>query len=71
MGYSDSREVLDIVQSHDSAPAPKRRRSRPRRTPIIKSDEEEDRESIADLSVASESELEETVARRARSHRIN
>jgi len=66
-----TQEVLDIVQSYDSAPAPKRRRGRPRRTPIIETDEEEDQESITDLLAASESELEETVARRTRSHRIN
>jgi len=66
-----TQEVLDIIQSHDSAPAPKRRRGRPRKTPIIESGDEEDQESIADLLADSESELEETVARRTRSHRIN
>ena len=66
-----TQEVLDIVQSYDSAPAPKRRRGRPRKTSIIGSGDEEDQESNAELLADSESELEETVSRRTRSHRIN
>ena len=66
-----TQEVLDIVQSYDSAPVAKRRRGRPRNASIIGSRDEEDQESIVELLTDSESELEESVARRTRSHRIS
>lgn len=66
-----TQEVLDVVQGHEKARGIKRQRGRPRKAPIIESDEEEDKESIDDQLGDSESEVEESVARRTRSYRIN
>ena len=66
-----TQEVLDVVQKHENAQGVKRRRGRPRKTPIIENNEEEEIDSIEELFEGSESDLEESVAYRTRSRRLN
>lgn len=66
-----TQEVLAIVEEANKPIGPRRRRGRPRKSPIIVSDGEEDDEPIASLLADLESELEVPVAHNTHSCRIN
>ncbi|KFY18563.1 hypothetical protein V493_08507 [Pseudogymnoascus sp. VKM F-4281 (FW-2241)] len=65
-----TEEVLKIVREAELKPTEKRPRGRPRKRPIEEVEEEIEEEEVKNDSSDSELELEECVARRTRSNRV-